>query len=233
MNTTRALLATLAIINSAFPEDDSKPFDPTESYDYQQYTENQIPLPKIYLDRKTRTFNWVKKKYGLPRLPTNVPKPWQFLGKTTSAAKHGEWFCLYKLVYPESIKKRARYVYDKKRGVQRRIVGFVIEIRYFPKTNKPSVVYDAHYYVEDLGASVPDMLNISNPAFPPVKWDPNLIKRFSPYIAAAKTDWERAVVRNWALNIIESENEQYRRYYWKKLENFKNRQLLTYGGSKK
>lgn len=224
MKTTRVLV--VALLTSAFtakPEG-SVPFEKTQANVYQTYKDTEIPLPNIYKDRKSVTLTSILKRYGHPPLPHHYPPAWQFKGQTTSAAAYGEWFCLYKMHYPHFINQPAKYVANK-HGQKCEIMSLVIEIRYFPNTQRPAIVYDAFYEVRKPNVREPDFMNMSNPAFPPIKWAPDIVAKYKNYVNAAPTEWNREFRQIAVARVLKKEQEAAKRLLLMRMNNFKNNVL--------
>ena len=215
--TTTLFLTLLIAVTSTLSGEDSKPYVSDKEHEYSTYKSYELPLPKIYLDRKTRPATWVYKKYGMPPLPLGNPHIYQFLGRTTAAATHGEWFHLTKVVYPEWITRPSRYVIDAD-GDRRRLVSFTVEVRCFPGSKKTPVVYDAFMVVGDKNEKPLDLLGVANPAFPTPEYDYEIVKIFAPYINESRTISEEENNRSWALNYVEEKNKEARQ---KRLENIR------------
>lgn len=216
--TTLFLILLITIPNSLWGGDKSTPFIPSTQSSYSGYKNYELPLPEVYLDRKTRPPAWIYKKYGTPPLPSGKPNIYQFFGRTTTAATYGEWFHLRELVYPTWITRPDRYVTDF-HGNKRRLVNLTIEIRFFPESKKPPVVYDAYLVVgleggpkyschPGCGKVCADLLGTANPAFPVGRLDPKIVKIFAPYINGSRTTAERASNQQWALEYIKKEKKE-------------------------
>lgn len=205
MKTTRLFLIISALTSSVVYSEDSRPYDKGFETDYESYKEYEWPLPKVYLDRKSRPAAWVYKTYGVPLLPSNPPRSYDFLGDTTSAASFGEKFVLKRVIFSRPITQPTKYVFDSK-GNKKRFVNVTVDLRLFPKTKKPPVVYDAFMVVGEL-EDPNDLLGIANPAFPTPKLDSDIVNLLAPRLWNAKTEYEKELYRGQVHQYLKNQNK--------------------------